>query len=145
MPRVQFYHNTPDRLALACELAARAQAGGRRVAMRVSDAAAAARLDQALWRFDAQSFVPHVMVDSPLAAHTPVLIGRSDAPLPWPHDDLLFNLAADLPPDFERFRMIIEIVGHSEADKAPGRERYRHYKRCELPIQLFDAERREPL
>ncbi|THF58609.1 DNA polymerase III subunit chi [Pseudothauera rhizosphaerae] len=145
MPRVQFYHDAPDRIALACELAARAYAGGRQVALRTADGALARRLDQALWSFEQLAFVPHVMADSPLAAETPVVIGRGDAPAAWPHGDILFNLADDLPPDLERFRVVVEIVGQSEAEKAPARQRYRHYKQLGLPIQPFDAVRREAM
>ncbi len=144
MPRVQFYHNTADRIALACELTARAHASGRQVALRVADAAEQRRLDQALWSFEQLAFLPHVPADSPLAAETPVVIGREDTP-GWPHGDILVNLADSLPQHLDAFRMIIEIVGQSEAEKAPGRLRYKHYKQRELPIQLFDAVRREAM
>lgn len=145
MPRVQFYHDAPDRVMLACELAARACAGGRRVAVRATDAAHARRIDQALWQFEQLAFVPHVMADSPLAGDTPVIIGRGDATPAWPHQDILFNLGDDLPPDFQAFRVVVEIIGQSEAEKAPGRMRYKHYKSLQLPIQLFDAVRREAM
>ncbi|THF61520.1 DNA polymerase III subunit chi [Pseudothauera nasutitermitis] len=144
MPKVQFYHNAADRIGLACELAARAHAGGRRVALRLDDPAEARRLDHLLWSFEQLAFIPHVAADSPLAAETPVVIGRAQQ-RDWPHQDVLINLAADLAADFEQFRMVVEIVGQSEADKAPARERFRHYKQRELPIQAFDAVRREAL
>lgn len=145
MPRVQFYHDAPDRVALACELAARAYAGGRRVALRTADAAHARRIDQALWNFEQLAFVPHVMADSPLAGETPVLIGHGETPMPRSHQDILLNLGDDLPPDFQAFRVVVEIIGQSEAEKAPGRMRYKHYKALDLPIQLFDAVRWEAM
>ncbi|KON80598.1 DNA polymerase III subunit chi [Azoarcus sp. PA01] len=145
MTRVQFYHNAENPLALACELAARAYAGGRRVALRVSDAAAARELDQLLWTFDPLMFVPHAMADAPLAARTPVVIGDAGRTISWPHAELLFNLADDIPPDFERFRLLVEIVGQSEALRLPARARWAHYKQRELPLQAFDAVRREAI
>ncbi|MDO9598885.1 MAG: DNA polymerase III subunit chi [Azoarcus sp.] len=145
MTRVQFYHNTPDRLALTCELVASAQAGGRRVAVRVPDAALARRLDQQLWTATPLAFVPHVMADSPLAAETPVIIGTADSNPAWPHADLLFNLAEDVPPGFEQFRSVVEIVGQNEAEKAPARARWMHYKKNEHPLKAFDAESRTAL
>ncbi|NMG15272.1 DNA polymerase III subunit chi [Aromatoleum bremense] len=145
MTRVQFYHNAENPLALACELAARAYSGGRRVAVRVPGAAAARELDQLLWSFDPLLFVPHVMADAPLAARTPVVIGDATRATAWPHAELLFNLADDIPPDFERFRMLVEIVGQGEAQKLPARARWTHYKQRELPLQAFDAVRREAL
>ena len=67
-PRVQFYHNTPDRLALAHELAAGAHARGRKVALRCTDATQLRRLDQALWTAVPLDFVrgwPMLQVDGP--------------------------------------------------------------------------------
>lgn len=145
MTRIQFYHNTPDRLALACELAANAHTGGRRVAIRVPDVAFARRLDQQLWTSAPLAFVPHVMVESPLAAETPVVIGAADTNPAWPHADLLFNLAEDVPPGFEHFRAVVEIIGQTEAEKAPARARWMHYKKNEHPLKAFDAESRTAL
>ncbi|NLF54705.1 MAG: DNA polymerase III subunit chi [Thauera phenolivorans] len=142
--RVQFYHNTPDRLVLACEMVGRAYASGRKVALRLPDADSARRLDRQLWTADPTAFIPHVAADSPLAAETPVVLAVAGGEA-WPHTDLLFNLADDLPPGFERFRMVIEIVGQSEAEKLPARTRWTHYKKRGLALQAFDAERRVAL
>ena len=144
-PRVQFYHNAENPLALACELAARAYGSGRKVALRTQDATSARQLDQLLWSFEQQSFVPHVMAGSPLAGETPVVIGHAEAPNEWPHAEILFNLADDVPPGHERFRMLIEIIGQGEAQKLPARARWMHYKQQDLPLQAFDAIRREAL
>lgn len=145
MTRIQFYHNAANPLSLACELAARACGSGKRVAIRVPDAATARELDRLLWTWDAQGFTPHVLADSPLAAETPVVIGRADAPNAWPHGEILFNLANELPPAFEDFRLLVEIIGQGEADKQHARERWRHYKQHGLPLQAFDAVRREAI
>lgn len=145
MTRVQFYHNTPDRLALTCELVEKAYASGRQVAIRVADAALARRLDQHLWTATPLSFIPHVLTDSPLATETPVVIGAADKEPEWPHGDLLFNLAEDVPPGYEHFRAVIEIVGQSEAEKRPARARWQHYKAEKVPLKAFDAETRTAL
>src|SRR5690606_6093186 len=102
-PRVQFYHNTADRLALAHELVAGACARGRKVALRCTDSTQLRRLDQALWTAVPLDFVPHVGVASALAAETPVVLGAADEPCPWPHADMLFNLADDLPAEADGF------------------------------------------
>ena len=110
-PRVQFYHNTPDRLALTRELVANAHQRGRRIAIRCADAAQLKRLDQSLWTAEPLSFIPHVAIGSALAAETPVVLAAAGNDAHWPHTDLLFNLADDLPANHEAFRMLIEIVG----------------------------------
>jgi DNA polymerase III subunit chi len=144
-PRVQFYHNTPDRLALVQELVTRAHEGGRKVVIRLADSAEARKLDQLLWTAEPLSFIPHVGLQSPLAAETPVVLTSAERADNWPHTDLLFNLADDVPPGYEDFRMVIEIVGQSEAQKLPARARWMSYKQKSLPLQAFDAERRVAL
>lgn len=145
-PRVQFYHNTSDPLALTRELVAKAHAGGRRVAVRVADADSLRQLDRLLWSAEPLSFVPHVALDHPLAGETPVVIGVAGADTgQWPHTDLLFNLATDIPPGHARFRVLVEIVGQHDTDRLPARARWAEYRREGLELQAFDAERRTAL
>ncbi|MDR2032648.1 MAG: DNA polymerase III subunit chi [Azoarcus sp.] len=141
MTSVQFYHNADDPLALACELVGKAHRGGRQAIVVVPDAAAAQRLDRQLWCAEPSSFIPHVMTGSPLAMETPVIIGVAGE-AQWPHTDLLFNLAAGIPPGCERFRMLVEIVGGVEAERQPARLRWMHYKQRQFPLKAFDAEHR---
>jgi len=143
--RIRFYHNAANPFALTCELVRNAYRSGRRVAVRTPDRATAQQLDQLLWRFEALAFVPHVHVDDPLASQTPVLIGHAEESTDWPHDDLIFNLADDPPPGFERFRMMIEIIGQDERDKQPARQRWMLYRQQGHTLKAFDAVRREAL
>jgi DNA polymerase-3 subunit chi len=144
MTSVHFYHNTEDPISLVCELAGNAHRGGRKAVIISPDMALAQRLDRQLWTADPGGFIPHVMSDSPLAAETPIIIGLPGE-TEWPHTDLLFNLTTELPAAFERFRMLIEIVGRSETERAPARARWIHYKQQQFPLKAFDAERRMPL
>lgn len=143
--RVQFYHNALDPLALARELLARALASGCRIAVRMPDAASAAAFDRQLWVADPGSFLPHVMASSALAEETPVVLGTAGEGERWPHHDILFNLANDVPPAYRQFRQLVEIVGCSEADKQPARARWLQYKREGVRLQAFDAELRTAL
>ena len=49
------------------------------------------------------------------------------------------------PPAFDRFRLVIEIVGQSEAEKVPARARWSAYRQRGLETKAFDAERRVAL
>ncbi len=144
-PRVQFYHNTPDRLALAHELAAGAHARGRKVALRCTDATQLRRLDQALWTAVPLDFVPHVGVGSALAAETPVVLAAAGDDSRWPHTDMLFNLADDVPAEAEGFRMVVEIVGRDAAEVHAARQRWAAYRQRGYELKAFDAERRVAL
>lgn len=145
MKRAQFYHNTPDPLALACELVGKAWHGGRSVTVRCADEESEQRLDHMLWTLEPRDFIPHVRTGSPLAHETPVLLARMPPPEDAPQTDILFNLARDVPPDLERYRMVVEIVGQHESDKTPARERWKHYKQHDYRLQAFDSVLREAL
>ena len=144
-PRVQFYHNTPDRLALTCELVARAYGSGRKVAVRMPDRTSAQAFDRLLWTREPLAFVPHVLADSPLAGETPIVIGADPLNSAWPHADTLFNLAPDVPPDYQAFKLVVEIVGQTEDERLPARARWAHYRDLGLELKAFDAERRVAL
>ncbi len=150
-PRVQFYHNTPDPLTLACELVARAHDSGRKVVVRMPDDASAQALDRMLWTHERLAFIPHVLLDSPLVGETPVVIASATStsaavgePV-WPHTDMLFNLAPDLAPAYTDFKLVVEIVGQREADKLPARARWSQYREHGLTLKAFDAELRVAL
>ena len=127
------------------EPAGGAYARGRRVALRSTDATQLRRLDQALWTAVPLDFVPHVGASSALAAETPVVLGSADEPCPWPHADMLFNLADDLPAEADGFRMVVEIVGGDAAEVHAARLRWAAYRQRGYDLKAFDAERRVAL
>lgn len=145
MTSVRFYHNAPDPFALACELVTSAYRSGRKVAVRLEDAGAMRRFDNLLWSHQQRAFVPHVDAGSALAGETPIVLDVAGAAPRWPHADLIFNLAADVPPEASQFRAVIEIIGPDDAHRLPGRLRWQHYKSAGLAPIAFDAIRREAL
>jgi DNA polymerase III subunit chi len=126
MTSVDFYFNAEDRLQVACRLAGKALAQGRRTLIYAPDAETAQRVDRLLWTWPATGFVPHCALRDPLAAETPVLIG--DEPAAAAGCDVLLNLAAATPPDFERFERLLEVVPREDAERQAARERYRFYR-----------------
>lgn len=134
MTTVRFYYNAPDRLRAAGVIAGKAVAQGHRVVVFAPDAAAARSFDLQLW--EQHAFLPHVSIQSPLAARTPIVITTRLADLP--HDDLLLNLADDLPAGFDQFRNLVEIVAGDEAGRLAARSRWRFYKERSHTVQGFD-------
>ncbi|AYN21481.1 DNA polymerase III subunit chi [Alcaligenes aquatilis] len=127
MSRVDFAFGAPDRLRMACEVVRKHYEAGRQVVVYLSDARQLARFDRLLWGFESTAFVPHVGVEDPLAATTPVLL-TSAAPVPTDEQSWLLNLDAQCPPGFEQFPRILEIVSEREADRTQARERWRVYQ-----------------
>lgn len=127
MTDVHFHHNAVDLAGTACHLATRAFNAGRRVTVLVPDADMARQIDQMLWTRQPMSFLPHVGIDAPLAADTPITLATAPPEGGWLHDDVLINLAPSLPPAFDHFKMLVEVVGTDDAQRVPARERWRHY------------------
>jgi DNA polymerase-3 subunit chi len=136
MTSVDFYFNAADRLQVACRLAGKALAQKKRLLIYSADTETAGRIDKLLWTWPAIGFVPHCALHDPLAADTPVLIA-SDKEAPQ-QCELLLNLSAELPPHFERFERLLEVVGTEESERSAARERYRFYRDRGYPIANHD-------
>ena len=136
MTTVDFYFNAPDRLQVACRLAGKALAQGKRLLVYAPDAELAGRLDRLLWTWPATAFVPHCAAHDPLAPETPVLIATG--PETPPGCELLLNLGADTPPHFERFERLLEVVSADEAERQAARRRYRFYQERGYRIGAHD-------
>jgi DNA polymerase III subunit chi len=135
---IDFYFNAPDRLQVACRLAAKALAEGKRMLIYSPDAELATKLDRLMWTWPATGFLPHCAAHDALAAETPVLIGGEDEAADIP---ILLNLSADCPPHFASFERLLEVVGAEEADREPARARFRLYKSRGYAIASHDLAR----
>jgi len=83
-------------------------------------------LQQRLWQYSAASFLPSVKAGDVLSQFTPIVFDTNGECLL--QDDILINLQTDHPPFFSRFRLLIELVGDDDADKASARARFRFYR-----------------
>jgi DNA polymerase-3 subunit chi len=143
LTQIFFYHGAADRIAAAAGLIAKAWAQRKPLVVYAPDPAVAAALDRALWTRNPLDFVPHVGIDSPLAAETGVLIAdRLDALPPDTADgarhDRLMNLSGEVPPSFSRFSSVIEVVSEDAEVRQPARERFKFYKDRGYEIQALD-------
>ena len=126
MTELAFHFNAPDKWDYMCRLLRKATFKGARVAV-TGDDALLQRLDFDLWNFSALDFVPHCAAtgDAGMLAATPVVFCKS--PGASPHQQVLLNLGAGVPPGFERFERLIEVVGTDDADRAASRGRWKYY------------------
>ena len=126
MTEIAFHFNVPDKLHYACRLLRKVYQAGSRARV-IGDAEVLATLDQALWTFAAQDFIPHCHAGAgaALLAHTPIVLattaGSQDC------DEVLVNLGASVPAGFEHYPRLIELVSQNETDRAGARQRWRHY------------------
>lgn len=136
-PEVAFHTGVDDKLGYTCRLLRKAYRQGARVAVGGSPRLLA-QLDQALWTFEPQEFVPHLRLApgrSPGAAQvrTPIWLLEPGAAVP-PQCEVLVNLGPEPAPPDAGFRRIIEIVSREPDDVAAGRRRWKQYEAQQWPI-----------
>lgn len=136
--RVDFYllaSEAPEaRGFLACRLLEKAYQKGHRVYVHCSNQAEAECLDELLWTFKDDSFIPHHLQGEGPEPPPPVQIGFEKEPRGF--NDILLNLDLTIPEFYTRFKRVMEIVPNTELEKEKSRERYKAYraKGCALSV-----------
>lgn len=130
MTRIDFYvvpgADPQQRRLTACRLAEKAYRLGHRSYILTESTREDALLDDLLWTFRQNSFVPHARWHGSGHAETPVLLGH-DPPPEFLHE-VLINLGETIPDAYDRFARLVEIINQDEATRAAGRRRYRFYR-----------------
>lgn len=131
MVRVDFYilpasdPDAPQRFA--CRLAEKAWEKGHRVFIHTTTPLLAQQMDELLWTYRQDSFLPHgLYTEGEEEAVLPVLVGAEVVPTGTL--DVLINLAATVPSWFDRCNRVAEVVGGTEEARTSARERYRFYR-----------------
>lgn len=140
MTQVFFYHGAADKLSAACALLGKTSAQKKDILVFSEEKSTLDTVDRLLWTQSALSFHPHCRSDSPLAAETHILL--SNTLNNSRQTERLMNLGKMIPPGFEKFTSLIEVVGQEESDRLAARERVRHYKECGCEIRYFDLSER---
>jgi DNA polymerase-3 subunit chi len=126
MADITFYilptQSQQERYLFACKLIEKAYRSGCFCYVLTDSAGQSQQLDNLLWTFRAGSFIPHQLYTGDIPTTEQVLIGSLPAPAQW--QKTVINLSSQCT-NAER---VLEILDNSEATKAVGRERYRHYK-----------------
>jgi DNA polymerase-3 subunit chi len=135
MTEVDFYildAESPDqRKDFACRLAAQVFRQGHQVYIHTDDEPAAREMDDLLWSFRPDSFLPHSLLGGEHADR--VAIGwQAD---PSPHSDVMINLGLSVPEFVGRFRRVTEVVVTQAAIRDPLRKSYKYYKDRGYPLK----------
>ena len=139
MPRADFYlidkpRFRDDPLLLVCELAKRAFESGQPALILARSADQADALDEKLWEFDEQAFIPHQIAGDDDDAITPVLIvapGTTTA-----DRALVINLRDECAPGL--FERVLEVVPADDAQRSGSRERWKTYKAAGFDVAKHD-------
>ena len=124
MTRIDFYQTSGDEHAFACRLIDMVYRKGRQIYVHTSTEELARTLNEQLWTFKEDSFVPHSLHSE--AMDVPIKIGFDHEP--EEHQDVLVNLSGQIPHFFSRFDRVAEIVPVDQNSRESARENYAYYK-----------------
>lgn len=125
----------PDKIAYTSRLLRTAARGGWKVWV-LCDEASIAHLDTALWNLAPTDFVTHCTesASAALQRYSSAVLGSTVNASSFAQGrDVLVNLSESvrLPPHFDQFRRVIEIVSTHAIDRDFARQRWRQYKQQE--------------
>ena len=140
MARADFYLIGKPRfreqpLLLVCELARTAVHAGQPLLVLAASAQQAEALDDLMWSFDPDEFLPHQIagMDEDEDEVEVLIAPPEQSPALRP---LVLNLRdAPVPAGFER---VLEVVPADPSARAPLRERWKHYQALGVELNKFD-------
>lgn len=143
-PRIDFYvidqHDDRAREHLSCRLAEKAWSSGHHVFVLADSPVAAERLDELLWTFRDESFLPHALTlpgqPLPDPREAPIVVGAGE--IATSARDVLINLTDDVPLAYAQFARIAEIVDASDSSRSAGRQRFRYYRDHECDVHTHN-------
>ncbi|ASX26358.1 DNA polymerase III subunit chi [Candidatus Williamhamiltonella defendens] len=135
MKRATFYlmehgdpiHGLSPEETLTCELSAQHWRAGKKIQILCEEKAQAARLDDALWLYPPDAFIPHDLSGEGPKQGAPVEIIWPDC-LSHHSADLLINLLSECIDFVGRFTEIIDFVPYETTLKQLARARYAYYR-----------------
>jgi DNA polymerase-3 subunit chi len=139
VPRADFYLIQKERfreepLLLVCELARKAHDANLWTLVLTRDAEQAAQLDELLWAFDEEAYIPHQVAGDEEDELTPVLIASPDVDTPM--RALVINLRDE--PVSGSFDRVLEVVPADDSARGPLRERWKQYQARGLELKKYD-------
>jgi DNA polymerase-3 subunit chi len=140
MPRADFYLIDKPRfreqpLLLVCELAKRGFAANLPILVLARDAAQAEAIDDLLWSFDPDEYLPHQIAGMDEGDdETPILIATPEMDVPA--RAMLINLRDAAPSG--SFDRVLEVVPADPSARGPLRERWKHYQALGFELNKHD-------
>jgi DNA polymerase-3 subunit chi len=142
--RVDFYvlksAAAKQRWAFACRLTEKAYLKDLKIVIVNDTLADAKALDELLWTFNEQSFIPHRICLDEQSVDPATPIHLTVEPAALPAADLLVNLAQRLPAQLERYARIAEIIDADEERRRLGRERFKAYRDLKFTLETHQID-----
>lgn len=132
MTRIDFYvldeNSSLTREQFVCRLVEKAYHKSHQIYLQAENQAQVQYLDDLMWTHRQGSFLPHIQVRASAEPDniTPIQVSHGEDQCS--HDDVLVNLATDVPLFFSRFHRVAEIIPGDASLRAQARERFRFYR-----------------
>ena len=142
MNRVDFYllkSNTfSDQIGFCCRLSEKALAQQNKIHIQTKDTIQSDALNEALWSFKADSFLPHAIGQdqhqtAPITIDSQALNQQNTS-----RRDLLILLCSEIPRNHEHFDRMCVIIPNQDNDIQLAREQYKHFKKQGLTVHIHD-------
>lgn len=142
MPQADFYLIQKPRfreepLLLVCELARKAHEAGLPTLIFARDATQAEQLDDLLWSFDPDAFIPHQIATADSdedEEEADVLIATPEIAAPM--RPLVINLRDE--PAQGSFDRVLEVIPADESARGPLRQRWKQYEARGFEMKKHD-------
>ena len=143
MPKIDFYViNDKSHLDWICRLTEKAYKNKHRIYIHTNNQNDAHQLDELLWTYREDSFLPHNLVGEGPETAPPIQIGFKNKP--ENHRDILLNLNQIIPEFYTHFARVLEIVPCDAESQTISREHYRFYRAAGYDISTHKLQSIEP-
>tara|TARA_B100000745_G_scaffold170058_2_gene111358 strand:- start:411 stop:866 length:456 start_codon:yes stop_codon:yes gene_type:complete len=93
-------------------------------------------MDERLWTFDLEAFIPHNLIDEPIQPPPPVQIAWS-TPARRFHTLIHMTEQTALPEQVQRYQRVIDLVPADDQLKEIARQRFKGYRQQGIPPQTL--------
>lgn len=142
--RVDFYvlksAVAKSRWTLACRLIEKAYLRDLRIVVANDTPADVKALDELLWTFNDNSFIPHNICHDGAAMDPAARVHLTVAGAATADADLLVNMSTSLPAHWERYGRIVEIIDADDERRRLGRERFKNYRDHKVTLETHQMD-----
>ena len=141
MTRINFYvlhdHKPNARFEFVCRLIEKVYKQGHQILLHTDNDRQAGIINDLLWTWQQGSFIPHDIQTDDTMPDSPIVISHQ-ADLKTDMQDVLINMAIEVPLFFSQFERVTEIVDQDEQTRQSARQRYRFYQDRGYPLESHD-------
>lgn len=137
--RIQHNNEFYFQKRLICNLIKIKWRSGKSVLIACEDEVQAKEIDEALWKFDLDSFLPHALFGQNSFHCSPIVICWEQFSYDHISKDILINLMNKQMNFFINFNRIIDFVSSQDILKNWARIRYKFYKNAGFQLRVIDA------